>query len=109
MFHITRRQIAYLRVRTLAIVVYFDVVEGLFFDLGQSRPRVQVDEFFLDGGVELFSHRVVEANPGMSNRRDNSVRQRQITELAARVLATAVGINDDTTEFSGFSVTVAES
>ncbi len=49
MFTIIRRKIAYPSVWSLAIVVNFDVVKVLIFQLTRRWPGVQVDEFFFDG------------------------------------------------------------
>jgi hypothetical protein len=57
-----------------------------------------MDKLFLDGGVERFRHGIIKANPRVSDRRDDPIRQRHVTEVAARVLATSVRMDDNITD-----------
>ncbi len=68
MFNIIQRKITYPSVSSLAIVVNFDVVKVLIFQLTRRWPGVQVDKFFIDGGVFFFDgdvlrlgHRLADA------------------------------------------------
>ena len=95
MFHFTRRQISDIAVRTLTIVVDLDIFEYPLSDRSQSWPGVQMDEFLLDGRIERFCHGIVVTNTGVTDRRDDAVRQCKSAEVCARVLTAAIGMNDD--------------
>src|SRR5687767_15262968 len=95
MFELTRSRISDTAVWTLTIVVDFDVFENRPSHRAQSGPGVQMNEFLLDGRVERFGHGIVVTNTGMTDRRNDTVRQRESAEVDTRVLTAAVGMNDD--------------
>jgi transketolase N-terminal domain/subunit len=65
--------------------------------LGQRGPTDLGWNLDAYARVERFGHRVVETDPGVPDRGDDSVRQGEVAEFVAGVLAAAVGVNDGLT------------